>query len=120
MKKSLKMPTNAVYQPTTVSFENTGPIFPHQTTTTSRLKSAFRRPWMKILLLVGALFFLTLGLVLFGASFADYEDAIDNEEIVSVLPKHEKEFDVGLMIIGGIFAIFGGCLLGESNFNFFT
>lgn len=108
------MPTNAVYQPTTVSFENTGPIFPHQTTTTSRLKSTFRRPWMKILLLVGALFFLALGLVLFGASFADYEDAIANEDVVTELPIHEKEFDVGMMVLGGFFTLFGICLLGKS------
>lgn len=107
------MPTNAVYQPTTVSFENTGPIFPHQTTTTSRLKSAFRRPWMKIILLIGALFFLALGLVLFATSFADYEDAIANEDFVTELPVHEKEFDVGMMVLGGFFALFGACLLGE-------
>lgn len=68
---------------------------------------------MKILLLVGALFFLALGLVLFGASFADYEDAVANEDVVTELPAHEKEFDVGLMILGGFFAAFGICLLGE-------
>lgn len=107
------MPTNAVYQPTTVSFENTGPIFAHQTTTTSRLKSAFRRPWMKILLLIGALFFIALGVVLFAASFADYEDAIAFEDVVTELPVHEKEFDIGLMILGGFFTVIGICLLGE-------
>lgn len=107
------MPTNAVYQPTTVSFENTGPIFAHQTTTTSRLKSAFRRPWMRILLLVGALFFIALGLVLAGASFADYEDELQYEDVVTEVPEHEKEVDVALMVLGGFFAVLGICLLGE-------
>lgn len=106
------MPTNAVYQPTTVSFENSGAIFP-QTTTSSRLKHAFRKPWMKILLLILTLFFIALGLILFAASFADYEDAIHNEEVVTELPVHEKEFDVVLMILGGVFALFGIFLLGK-------
>lgn len=105
------MPTNAVYQPTTVSFENTGPLFP-QTTTTSRLKTAFRKPWMKILLLVGSLFFIALGLILCGASFADYEDAIQNEDVITDIPVHEKDFDIVLMILGGFFTLFGVFLLG--------
>jgi hypothetical protein len=108
------MPTNAVYQPTTVSFENTGPIFP-QTTTTSRLKSAFRKPWMRILLLIGSLFFVALGLILSTASFADYEDVVQNEDVVTERPVHEKEFDIALMILGGFFLLFGIFLLGESS-----
>lgn len=109
------MPTNAsVYQPTTVTFENTsGTIFPHQTTTTSRLKAAFRKPWMKILLLVGSLFFIALGLILMVSSFADYEDALANEDIVSDMSIHEKNFDIVLMILGAFFTIFGICLMGE-------
>lgn len=106
------MPTNAVYQPTTVSFENSGAIFP-QTSTTSRLKTAFRKPWMKILLLVGSLFFIALGCVLCAASFADYEDAINNEDIVTELPVHEKELDKVLMALGAFFFLFGIFLLGK-------
>lgn len=68
---------------------------------------------MKFLLLIGALFFLALGLVLFGASFADYEDAVEFEEVVTELPGHEKEIDVVLMVFGSIFAIIGICLLGN-------
>ena len=107
------MNTNSVYQPTTVSFENSGAIFP-QTSTTSRLKTVFRKPWMKILLLIGALFFITLGCVLCAASFADYEDAISNEDIVTELPVHEKELDKFLMALGGFFFLFGIFLLGKS------
>lgn len=68
---------------------------------------------MKILLLVGALFFIALGLILCAASFADYEDAINNEDIVTELPVHEKELDVVLMALGGFFFLFGLFLLGK-------
>lgn len=105
---------SAVYQPTTVSFENTsGSIFPHQTTTTSRLKAAFRKPWMKIILFIASMFFTALGIILMGASFADYEDAIENEETVTDEPIHEKDFDIVLMILGAFFTIFGIFLMGK-------
>lgn len=105
---------SAVYQPTTVTFENnSGPIFPHQTTTTSRLKATFRRKWTQVLLIVGSLFFITLGLIVMVTSSVDYEDAIANEENVTEIPVHEKEFDIILFFIGIFFTIFGILLLGE-------
>lgn len=107
------MPTNAVYQPTTVSFENSGGSLLAQTTTSSRLKTAFRKPWRQTLLLAGGLVFLALGVVLTSVAFADYEDAIVNEEIVTEMPVHEKEVDVFLMSLGVFFTIFGFVMLGK-------
>lgn len=107
---------SAVYQPTTVTFENnSGPIFPHQTTTTSRLKAVFRRKWLQILLLIGALFFIALGLVLMITSSIDYEDAVASEDFVTEKPVQEEELDIVLMILGAFFTIFGILLLGEST-----
>jgi hypothetical protein len=107
---------SAVYQPTTVTFENnSGPIFPHQTTTTSRLKAAFRKKWMQIILLIGSLFFISLGLIVMITSSVDFEDAIANEDNVTEISVHEKEFDIVLMILGAFFTIFGIVLLGESD-----
>lgn len=74
---------------------------------------------MKALLLVGALFFLALGLVLAGASFADYEDVVENEDVVTELPVNEKKIDVVLMVAGGFFTVVGICLLGEFKIDFF-
>lgn len=107
------MPTNAVYQPTTVSFENSGGSLLAQTTTSSRLKTAFRKPWMQTLLLSGGLIFLALGVVLTATAFADYEDAVANEDVVTDLPVHEKEYDVFLIFLGVFFTLFGFVLLGE-------
>lgn len=109
------MPTNAVYQPTTVSFENSGGSLLAQTTTSSRLKTAFRKPWRQTLLLAGGLVFLALGIVLTSVAFADYEDAIVNEDIVTEMPVHEKEVDVFLMSLGVFFTIFGFAMLGKSG-----
>lgn len=107
------MPTNAVYQPTTVSFENSGGSLLAQTTTSSRLKTAFRKPWKQTLLLCAGLLFLALGIVLTGTAFADYEDAIENEDTVTDLPVHEKESDVVLIVLGVFFTLFGFVLLGK-------
>lgn len=107
------MPTNAVYQPTTVSFENSGGSLLAQTTTSSRLKTAFRKPWKQTLLLTGGLIFLALGIVLTSTAFADYEDAVDNEDVVTDLPVHEKEYDVVLIFLGVFFTLFGFVLLGK-------
>lgn len=107
------MPTNAVYQPTTVSFENSGGSLLAQTTTSSRLKTAFRKPWRQTLLLAGGLVFLALGIVLTCVAFADYEDAIVNEETVTEMPVHEKEVDVFLIVLGVFFTIFGFAMLGK-------
>lgn len=106
------MPTNAVYQPTTVSFENSGGSLLAQTTTSSRLKTAFRRSWKQALLLAAGLLFLALGIVVTATAFADYEDAIDNEDSVTDMPVHEKDFDIALCILGSFFIIFGFVLLG--------
>jgi hypothetical protein len=106
------MPTTAVYQPTTVSFENSGSLLA-QTTTSSRLKTAFRKSWMRILLLISSLIFIALGLILTTTAFADYEDAINNEDIVTELPVHEKSFDITLMVLGSFFILFGAFLLGK-------
>lgn len=106
------MPTNAVYQPTTVSFENSGGSLLAQTTTSSRLKTAFRKPWKQALLLAAGLLFLALGIVVTATAFADYEDAIDNEDVVTDIPVHEKDYDIVLSLLGGFFVIFGFVLLG--------
>ena len=107
------MPTNAVYQPTTVSFENSGGSLLAQTTTSSRLKTAFRKPWKQTLLLSAGLLFLALGIVLTGTAFADYEDAIYNEDVVTDMPVHEKEYDVVSIVLGVFFTLFGFVLLGK-------
>lgn len=107
------MPTNAVYQPTTVSFENSGGSLLAQTTTSSRLKTAFRKPWRQALLLSAGLLFLALGIVLTATAFADFEDAIANEDIVTDLPVHEKEYDAVLIVLGIFFTLFGFVLLGK-------
>lgn len=107
------MPTNAVYQPTTVSFENSGGSLLAQTTTSSRLKTAFRKPWMQSLLLAGGLLFLALGIVLTASAFADYEDVMANEDIITDIPKHEKDVDMFLIFLGVFFTIFGFVLLGK-------
>lgn len=107
------MPTNAVYQPTTVSFENSGGSLLAQTTTSSRLKTAFRKPWKQALLLSAGLVFLSLGIVLTSIAFADYEDAINNEDVVTDLPVHEKDYDIFLIFLGVFFTIFGFVLLGK-------
>lgn len=107
------MPTNAVYQPTTVSFENSGGSLLAQTTTSSRLKTTFRKPWMQALLLAAGLLFLALGIVLTASAFADYEDVVANEEFITDLPKHEKDYDVVLIVLGLFFTLFGFFLLGK-------
>lgn len=107
------MPTNAVYQPTTVSFENSGGSLLAQTTTSSRLKTTFRRPWMQALLLAAGLLFLALGVVLTASAFADYEDVVANEDKITDLPPHEKDVDILLIFLGLFFTIFGFVLLGE-------
>lgn len=112
-KKKVKMPTNAVYQPTTVSFENSGGSLLAQTTTSSRLKTTFRRPWMQALLLAAGLLFLALGVVLTASAFADYEDVVANEDKITDLPPHEKDVDILLIFLGLFFTIFGFVLLGE-------
>ncbi|CRK87004.1 CLUMA_CG000855, isoform A [Clunio marinus] len=106
------MPTSAVYQPTTVSFENSGGSLLAQTTTSSRLKTAFRKPWMQTLLLLAGLFFIALGIVLTVSAFADYEDVMANEDIVKDLPPHEMEYDIFFVFLGVFFTIFGFVLLG--------
>lgn len=107
------MPTNAVYQPTTVSFENSGGSLLAQTTTSSRLKTTFRKPWMQALLLAAGLLFLALGVVLTASAFADYEDVVANEDMITDLPPNEKEVDVALIFLGLFFTLFGFALLGE-------
>lgn len=109
------MPTNAVYQPTTVSFENSGGSLLAQTTTSSRLKTVFRKPWKQALLLAAGLLFLALGVVVTGTAFADYEDAIYNEDTVTELPVHEKQYDVVLIVLGVFFTLFGFVLMGKSE-----
>ena len=106
------MPTNAVYQPTTVSFENSGGSLLAQTTTASRLKTVFRKPWRQALLLAAGLMFLALGIVLTASAFADYEDVVANEDLLD-LPKKEQQLDVIFMVLGVFFTIFGFVLLGE-------
>jgi hypothetical protein len=107
------MPTNAVYQPTTVSFENSGGSLLAQTTTASRLKTAFRKPWMQSLLLAGGLLFVATGVVLTSTAFADYEDSVSNEDIVTEMPVHEKEYDIVCIVLGIFFCLFGFVLLGK-------
>lgn len=107
------MPTNAVYQPTTVSFENSGGSLLAQTTTSSRLKTAFRKPWKQALLLAAGLLFLALGIVLTASAFADYEDVLANEDIITDLPKNEVSFDIVFIILGVFFTLFGFVLLGK-------
>lgn len=68
---------------------------------------------MQTLLLSGGLIFLALGIVLTATAFADYEDAVENEDVVTDLPVHEKEYDVFLIFLGVFFTIFGFVLLGE-------
>lgn len=104
------MPTNSVYQPTTVTFENSNSLIA-QTRSSSRLKIIFHKTWMKVLLLIGGLLFLAVGLVIFSLGFIDYEDAVNNEGIVQEFP-HEKEFDITLIILGLFFASLGLVLLG--------
>lgn len=111
------MPTSAVYQPTTVSFENSGGSLLAQTTTSSRLRTTFRKPWTQALLLAAGLMFLALGIVLTATAFADYEDVIANEDIVTDLPINEKRNDIVFIFLGGFFAIFGLVLLGKCEDN---
>lgn len=106
------MPTNAVYQPTTVQFENSGMHF--QTSASSRLKSFFRKTYMQILLLIVGLLFLTTGIVLTASAAADYEDVEEFKDSISS-PVVEEEMDIGLIILGVFFTIFGFVLLGEST-----
>lgn len=70
--------------------------------------------------MIGGLLFLALGVVLTCISFADYEDAVANEDIVTDLPVHEKEYDVFLMCLGVFFTIFGFVLLGECDDSMVT
>lgn len=115
------MPTSAVYQPTTVTFgDNGGGSLLSQTTTTSRLRQAFRKPWTQALLLAAALLFLALGLILTSVAFADYEDVVANEDVVTDLPVNEKRNDIIFIFLGGFFTIFGLVLLGEWNTLTFT
>lgn len=107
------MPTNAVYQPTTVQFENSGMHF--QTSAGSRLKSFFRKTYMQVLLLILGLLFLTTGIVLTASAAADYEDVEEFKENITS-PVVEEETDIGLMVLGVFFTIFGFVLLGESSF----
>lgn len=67
---------------------------------------------MQTLLLTGGLLFIALGVVLTATAFADYEDAIENEDTVTDLPVHEKEYDIFLIVLGVFFSIFGFVLLG--------
>lgn len=108
------MPTNAVYQPTTVTFENSGSLL-EQTTSSSRMKILLRKKWMKFLVLFLGLFFLALGIIVFGISTIDYEDSVEKEDVISELP-HEREIDVILIIIGVFFIIFGLIFLGKNKF----
>lgn len=108
------MPTSAVYQPTTVTFgDNAGGSLLAQTTTSSRLRQAFRKPWTQVLLLATSLIFLALGIVLTCVAFADYEDVVANEDVVTDLPVNEKRNDIIFIFLGGFFTIFGLVLLGE-------
>ncbi|CAO1428847.1 unnamed protein product [Diamesa hyperborea] len=102
------MPTNAVYQPTTVQFENSGMHF--QTSAGSRLKSFFRKTYMQVLLLILGLLFLTTGIVLTASAAADYEDVEEFKENISS-PVVEEETDIGLIVLGVFFTIFGFVLL---------
>lgn len=68
---------------------------------------------MQTLLLAGGLLFLALGIVLTASAFADYEDVLANEDIVTDLPVHEKEVDMFLMFLGVFFTLFGFVLLGK-------
>ncbi|KAG5673751.1 hypothetical protein PVAND_003771 [Polypedilum vanderplanki] len=94
--------SNSVYQPTTVT--NT---FIAQTSSSSRPLNfnVLKRPWVKILLLIGGLFFLAVGIVIFGLGTIDFEDS------QYVVP-NERNFDVLLIIFGLFFAILGLVLLG--------
>lgn len=105
------MPTNSVYQPTTVTFENSNSLIA-QTRSSSRLKIIFHKTWMKILLLIGGLLFLAVGLVIFCLGTVDFEDVMTNDDIVTEFP-HEKEFDITLIILGLFFASLGLVLLGN-------
>ncbi|KAL7023101.1 hypothetical protein ACKWTF_012491 [Chironomus riparius] len=106
------MPTNSVYQPTTVTFENSNSLIA-QTRSSSRLKIIFHKTWMKILLLIGGLLFLAVGLVIFCLGTIDYEDSMTNDggDMSSEFPR-EKEFDITLIILGVFFASLGFVLLG--------
>ena len=106
------MPTNSVYQPTTVTFENNlNPLISQ--TRSSRLKIIFHKTWMKILLLFLALLFIAVGLVIFCLGTIDYEDAVTNNDVPEF--PHEKEFDITLIILGLFFASLGLVLLGMST-----
>lgn len=110
------MPTNSVYQPTTVTFENSNSLIA-QTRSSSRLKIIFHKTWMKILLLIGGLLFLAIGLVIFCLGTIDYEDSVTNEggmDMSSEFPR-EKEFDITLIILGVFFASLGFVLLGNKS-----
>lgn len=108
------MPTNSVYQPTTVTFENSNSLIA-QTRSSSRLKIIFHKTWMKILLLIGGLLFLAVGLVIFCLGFIDYEDSMTNDGDMSSEFPREKEFDITLIILGVFFASLGFVLLGNKN-----
>jgi hypothetical protein len=115
-KNTFEMPTNAVYQPTTVSFENSGGSLLAQTTTESRLKTIFRKTWKQALLFATGLMFIALGLVLSVSAFAVYEDVLENEDDMDHdFPKDEKQLDVFFMVLGVFFTIFGFFLLGKGD-----
>jgi hypothetical protein len=111
------MPTSAVYQPTTVSFENQGGSLLAQTTTSSKLRTVFRKPWRQAVLLALGLMFLAVGIVVTATGFADYEDIIANEDFVTEQPINEERNDFILIFLGGFFAIFGLVLLGKYENN---
>ena len=68
---------------------------------------------MQAILLAAGLLFLALGVVLTASAFADYEDVVANEDIITDLPANEKSMDVVFMFLGVFFTIFGFVLLGE-------
>lgn len=105
------MPTNAVYQPTTVSFETTGGLLAQTANSNSRLK-IFRKPLMQILLLVASLLFLASGIILVVAGSADLSDVEQHrDENTEYLPK-EEEIDIGVIFGGVILTIIGFALFG--------
>jgi hypothetical protein len=95
--------SNSVYQPTTVT--NT---FIAQTSSSSRPFNILKRPLVKILLLIGGLFFFAVGIVIFGLGTIDFEDS-------QYVVENERKFDVLLIVFGLFFAILGLVLLGKKT-----
>lgn len=101
------MPSNNVYQPTTVSYEQRGDLL-SQTTASNSLK-VLKHPVPQFTILIFGLLLFASGIAMIASGAADYSDT---EAHIEDIADDSEGMDIGL-IVGGAFAtLFGVCLLG--------